>query len=105
MPKDICLLKCLNCGNYSVGESVQHRDYCAGPVIVEVITQEVGAYCIHCGAVVRTEPLRCSSCHHVSFDPIYKEPTLSHMEPMIRLLIDALAKSQTEQKSAENEGN
>jgi len=27
------------------------------------------------------------------------------MEPMIRLLIDALAKSQTEQKSAENEGN
>lgn len=93
MPKDMSLLKCLNCGNYVAGQKLLHRDDCIGPVVVEVITQKVAVYCLHCGRVVTTEPRTCS-CGHKPFGAVYKEPTLSHMEAVIHLLIDALAKAQ-----------
>jgi len=93
MPKDMSLLKCLNCGNYTAGQKLIHRDDCWGAVVVEVITQKVAVYCLSCGGVVETEPRKCTSCGDVPFGPVYKEPTLSHMEAVIHLLIDALAKS------------
>jgi len=93
MPKDICLLKCLNCGNYTAGQKMIHRDDCWGGVVVEVRTQKVAVYCLACGRIVATEPRKCS-CGHMPFGPVYKEPTLLHMEAVIHLLIDALAKSQ-----------
>ncbi len=93
MPKDMCLLKCLNCGKYTAGQKLLHRSDCVGPVVVEVRTEKVAVYCLHCGRVVTTEPRTCS-CGHKPFGPVYKEPTLSHMEAVIHLLIDALAKSQ-----------
>lgn len=93
MPKDISILMCLNCGRYSVDKCVKHANDCGGEVIVEVRTEQVGVYCTSCGRIVETEPHRCS-CGRAYFDPVYKQPTLSHMEAMIHLLIDALAKSQ-----------
>lgn len=94
MPKYMSLLKCLNCGNYSAGQKMLHREDCIGPVVVEVITQKVAVYCLNCGGVVETEPRRCSSCGDVPFGPVYKEPTLSRMEKYVHLVMDALAKSQ-----------
>jgi len=94
MPKDMSLLKCLNCGIYAAGQALQHRDDCPGSVIVEVITQTVAVCCLHCGATVGTEPGECSVCHFVAFAPVYKEPTLSHMETLIYQLLNALAKIQ-----------
>ncbi len=104
MPEDVSLLKCLNCGNYTAGQKMIHRDDCWGAVVVEVITQQTGVFCMHCGTIYSSEPERCSTvigfgesktkCFHASFGKVFKQPTLAHMEAVIHLLIDALAKSQ-----------
>lgn len=99
MPKDTSLLKCLNCGNYTAGQKMLHREDCIGPVVVEVIMQKVAVYCLSCGRIFHAEPRKCPSCGDVPFGPVYKEPILSRMEKYVHLVIDALAKSQAPPRS------
>lgn len=94
MPEDVTLLMCLNCDNYaSPGKNIAHENDCCDHVIVEVITQQVGVYCEHCGITLASEPGTCA-CGFVCFRPVYKHPTASRMEEYIHILMDTLAKIQ-----------
>lgn len=95
MSKDVSLVMCLNCNKYAADSALNHRLDCGTHVVVEVVTQRVGVYCLKCNTVYDAEPGSCT-CGHSWFEPVYKQPTLSHMEAVIHLLIDALAKSHDE---------
>ncbi len=76
------MLKCLNCGHYSVSDIVLHHQSCKAGILVEIDAEAIGGYCSNCST--RTDDLNQEFCDcGLGLIPIFKQPDAPGIDSLL----------------------